>query len=87
MNPCCISVSAASHTAFSLCHSVLAAMLSQSAEFAHPTHPMSLQLYTQVEAFAAAISKLREMGFNVNTEESELVYRGTAGGLVCHKIA
>jgi hypothetical protein len=38
-----------------------------------------VQLYTQVEAFAAAINKLRELGFNVNTEESELVYRGTAG--------
>jgi hypothetical protein len=42
------------------------------------------QLYTQVEAFAAAINKLRELGFNVNTEESELVYRGTAGTLVWH---
>ena len=38
-----------------------------------------LQLYTQVEAFAAAINKLQELGFSVNTEESELVYRGTAG--------
>jgi len=38
-----------------------------------------VQLYTQVEAFAAAISKLQELGFKVNTEESELVYRGTAG--------
>lgn len=36
------------------------------------------KLYTQVEAFAAAISKLQELGFKVNTEESELVYRGTA---------
>lgn len=38
-----------------------------------------MQLYTQVEAFAAAISKLQELGFKVNTEESELVYRGAAG--------
>jgi hypothetical protein len=38
-----------------------------------------VQLYTQVEAFAAAISKLQELGFKVNTEESELVYRGAAG--------
>lgn len=45
-----------------------------------PPRPFVVQLYTQVEAFAAAISKLRELGFNVNTEESELVYRGTAGG-------
>lgn len=44
---------------------------------------VAVQLYTQVEAFAAAISKLKEMGFSVNTEESELVYRGTAGAEGC----
>lgn len=38
-----------------------------------------LQLYTQVEAFASCISKLQELGLQVNVEESELVYRGTAG--------
>lgn len=34
-----------------------------------------LQVYTQVEVFTAAISKLQELGFKVNTEESELIYR------------
>ncbi len=37
------------------------------------------QLYTQVEAFSSAISKLQELGLKVNVEECELVYRGTAG--------
>jgi hypothetical protein len=41
--------------------------------------PSFLQLYTQVEAFSSAISKLQELGLSVNVEESELVYRGTAG--------
>jgi hypothetical protein len=40
-----------------------------------------MQLFTQVEAFSSAISKLQELGLSVNVEESELVYRGTAGGL------
>jgi hypothetical protein len=40
---------------------------------------VSLQLFTQVEAFSSAISKLQELGLSVNVEESELVYRGTAG--------
>jgi hypothetical protein len=43
---------------------------------------VSLQLFTQVEAFSSAISKLQELGLAVNVEESELVYRGTAGGWV-----
>lgn len=38
-----------------------------------------VQLYTQVESFASAISKLQELGLQVNVEQSELVYRGTAG--------
>lgn len=41
------------------------------------------QLYTQVEAFASAINELQELGFQVNKEESELVYRGTAGVCAC----
>ncbi len=44
-----------------------------------------LQLYTQVEAFGAAISKLQELGLKVNVEESELVYRGTAGEKVAEQ--
>jgi hypothetical protein len=39
----------------------------------------AVQLYTQVEAYTAAIGKLQEMGFKVNIEDSELIYRGTAG--------
>lgn len=37
------------------------------------------QLYTQVESFASAISKLQELGLAVDVEGSELVYRGAAG--------
>lgn len=33
------------------------------------------QVYTQVEVFTSAIGKLQELGFSVNTEESELIYR------------
>eukprot|EP00882_Tetradesmus_deserticola_P013844 GHRQ01014703.1.p1 GENE.GHRQ01014703.1~~GHRQ01014703.1.p1 ORF type:complete len:120 (+),score=48.37 GHRQ01014703.1:1002-1361(+) len=42
----------------------------------NPTN--DFKLFTQVEAFSSAISKLQELGLNVNVEESELVYRGTA---------
>jgi hypothetical protein len=45
-----------------------------------------LQLFTQVEAFSSAISKLQELGLSVNVEESELVYRGTAGGCMRHQV-
>eukprot|EP00775_Hariotina_reticulata_P002573 gene2573-2875_t len=38
----------------------------------------NFNLYTQVEAFASAISKLQELGLKVDVEQSELVYRGTA---------
>lgn len=41
--------------------------------------PPITQLYTQVEDFGSAISKLQALGLQVNVEESELVYRGTAG--------
>jgi hypothetical protein len=35
----------------------------------------SLQVYTAVEDFSSAMTKLRELGFAVNGEASELVYR------------
>lgn len=39
-------------------------------------HPrMSSQVFTSVEEFGAASSKLQQLGFKVNLEESELVYR------------
>lgn len=36
---------------------------------------MSSQVFTSVEEFGAASSKLQQLGFKVNLEESELVYR------------
>lgn len=40
--------------------------------------PDRLQLFTAVEDFGSAMSKLRELGFEVNGEACELVYRAGA---------
>lgn len=38
-----------------------------------------LQVYTQADQFGSTVAKLRDLGFTINSEESELVYRPTAG--------
>eukprot|EP00877_Chromochloris_zofingiensis_P013246 jgi/Chrzof1/8175/Cz03g00150.t1 len=38
----------------------------------------NFKVYTQADQFGSTVAKLRDLGFTINSEESELVYRPTA---------